>query len=476
MNFAHTGVTVAAAVFAHCILRSSLTMVNKLVIQYFAYPNLVLVLQNAACVTLLLLGQRVTPHLTGQLHELQPKIVKPWLVLTVVYLCAIASSMYAMEVVTSQTLILARTTATLFTAVADFNFLHTELGLREGISLVLIFAGAYHYSCRDLNYDFGAYCWLAVHVICTSAYQIYVKWLVKETKLNPQSMTLYHNMLNLPFLCVGAAADGELGGASALFQQSRYVQTMVYSSAVLGFGVSFTGFYLNHAISATSSMVVQNVNKFSLILLNEVAVQHTHTWQSVLACGLVLTAAAYYSYARMTAAMEKKAEGTDARDKASSLLAQQTRALLRSSALKAPLAVLLVLLGGLFVVSVDYHNIPGHERLHTSAMSTEITDHARSRRSVYRPDIRDVPGKTLMTSEAKCCAPLPPAVSSAPDLIGIMETKDDGIEKLEDFFVSEYKGKPKYKECTKFTGTMPAALNTVGEEAKALPGILEGDD
>jgi hypothetical protein len=39
--------------------------------------------------------------------------------------------------------------------------------------------------------------------------------------------------------------------------------------------------------------------------------------------------------------------------------------------------------------------------------------------------------------------------------------------------VDKYVGKPKYKVCTEFDGTLPIELNHFGEEYKAEPGILD---
>ena len=47
------------------------------------------------------------------------------------------------------------------------------------------------------------------------------------------------------------------------------------------------------------------------------------------------------------------------------------------------------------------------------------------------------------------------------------------ISSIEDFFVDKYVGKPKYKVCTEFDGTLPIELNQFGEEYKAEPGILD---
>ena len=47
------------------------------------------------------------------------------------------------------------------------------------------------------------------------------------------------------------------------------------------------------------------------------------------------------------------------------------------------------------------------------------------------------------------------------------------ISSVEDFFVDKYVGKPKYKVCTEFDGTLPIELNHFAEEYKAEPGILD---
>jgi len=47
------------------------------------------------------------------------------------------------------------------------------------------------------------------------------------------------------------------------------------------------------------------------------------------------------------------------------------------------------------------------------------------------------------------------------------------IDTVKDFFVEKYIGKPKYRMCTRFDGTLPKELDQFSPEFRAQPGVLE---
>ena len=47
------------------------------------------------------------------------------------------------------------------------------------------------------------------------------------------------------------------------------------------------------------------------------------------------------------------------------------------------------------------------------------------------------------------------------------------INSVEDFFVSKYVGKPKYRACTRFNGSLPQELDQFSSNFRAKPEILD---
>eukprot|EP00240_Pyramimonas_obovata_P014801 CAMPEP_0118929296 /NCGR_PEP_ID=MMETSP1169-20130426/6339_1 /TAXON_ID=36882 /ORGANISM="Pyramimonas obovata, Strain CCMP722" /LENGTH=215 /DNA_ID=CAMNT_0006871459 /DNA_START=294 /DNA_END=941 /DNA_ORIENTATION=- len=209
------------------------------------------------------------------------------------------SSMYALETVTVPTIVVVRNLATLVTTVFDVAFLKTKITPYEISALLTILGGAIYYGYKDINYHYVGYCWLAVNVLATSGYQVYVKRLVAMTKFNSSTMTYYNNMLCLPCLLMGAYLQHEIEHIDKILVVPPFVQFLTFISTLLGFAMSVTGFLLNHEISATSIMVVNNSNKFVLIFISEFLIAHTQTMQTATACLVVMIAASVYSYLRV---------------------------------------------------------------------------------------------------------------------------------------------------------------------------------
>eukprot|EP00959_Pyramimonas_sp_CCMP1952_P168916 3528686-Pyramimonas_sp.AAC.1 len=253
-------VRTALVIVAYCVVGNALTIVNKIVMMNFPYPNMVVLLQCIVTIWLVLGGEKVVPHITGEVKSLEWPLVKVWIWLTILFFAMLLSSMYALETVTVPTIIVVRNLATLVTTVFDVTFLKTKVTIGEVISLLAILGGAVYYAYKDINFHFAGYCWLAVNVFATSGYQVYVKRLVAVTKFNSSTMTYYNNTLTIPFLFVGAQIENEFEYLTTFFETSAYVQILTWVSTVLGFAMSITGFLLNHEISATSIMVVNNSN------------------------------------------------------------------------------------------------------------------------------------------------------------------------------------------------------------------------
>eukprot|EP00854_Cymbomonas_tetramitiformis_P011082 gene11082-13099_t len=290
---------VTLGIVVYCIQGSALTVVNKLCMHNFPYPNFVLILQCTVTIGLVLVGSRCIPQVTGVIEPLQWHIVKEWILLTITFVVMLVSSMYALEYVTVPTLVVVRNLATLVTAVQDVLILKNEIQATEGASVVMILIGSYFYGQHDINFHLVGYIWLFVNVVSTSGFQIYVKYLVKRFGLNSFSMTYYNNVLSLPFLIVMCVFGNELSSIWILPTLSGSVQGLIGLSTFLGFGCSVAGFFLNQLITATTLMVVNNVNKFVLIFISELLIEQTQTAASGMGCTIVLLSGAAYSYFKM---------------------------------------------------------------------------------------------------------------------------------------------------------------------------------
>lgn len=114
MSVSSGTLSAVVAILAYCGSSMSLTLVNKLAIVYFPYPNLLLVFQNGIT-TLLILGLNYTPWFSGkvsisinckthsrvlQVNPLEKDKVKKWVWVVFLFMGLLLSSLMALKYVT----------------------------------------------------------------------------------------------------------------------------------------------------------------------------------------------------------------------------------------------------------------------------------------------------------------------------------------------------------------------------------------
>lgn len=186
-------------------------------------------------------------------------------------------------------------------AAADTIFLKQKTTLLTVWALLGILLGSIVYGWADVNFNYVGYFWLIMNVLSTSSYQVYVKKLT-ELKLTAFGMVYYNNLLSLPFFVLLAIATQEVTTLSQEETWSTLSSSELFVlllSCLLGFSISFAGFTLNLLVSATTLMVINNVNKILFIVLSEYFYQSTLTASSALGAFFVLTCTALYSYLKL---------------------------------------------------------------------------------------------------------------------------------------------------------------------------------
>jgi len=298
--------SVPLALLVYCVAGTLLTLANKLAVAALPAPNALLIAQNGATVALLLALTRAAPGaFGGPLPPLTAAAVRAWLPLTLLFVGMLASSLLALQLVSAVTLIVFRNLCTLVVAFFERAVLGAEVGALSAAALLGILLGAVLYALSDLQFSAPGYAWLLLNVACTAAFQIYVKALVsglpKEGPgaLGPFGMSYYNNLISLPVFAALAAATGELPRLpDILAGLTAGGWAVVAVSALLGFALSTSAFLVNGLVSATSMMVANNVNKFALIILSEVLVEHTLGPVNALGTALVMLFAWVYAQSK----------------------------------------------------------------------------------------------------------------------------------------------------------------------------------
>ena len=293
----HSPANIALTGLTFCVSGSALTVFNKLIMTALPAPNFVLLLQNSVTVILLTMGAPLVPY---ELAKFDRAKVRKWLPLVLLFYCMLVSSMFALESVTATTLIVQRNLATVTIAFADYLYLGTVQSRRRIIAIMCMCLGSFTYVYDELDamrFSLQGYFWLLVNIISTTTYQIKVKSLVNELKLNSWTMSKYSNVLSLPFCVMFSWCLGEpsevITYSSSL---SVFDASIVASSCTLGFILSVSAFQLNRMITPTSITILNNTNKLALIFFTAYFMDSENlTVYSVAGILIVMSAAFTYS-------------------------------------------------------------------------------------------------------------------------------------------------------------------------------------
>jgi drug/metabolite transporter (DMT)-like permease len=273
---AYSQALIATTLLIYCFSGTALTLINKLAILAYPYPNALLVLQNGVTVLLLLLGSYFHSTMFQSMPKITIQIIKSWFPLVLLFVLMLLSSLQALRFVSATTLIVMRNLSTLFVAFFERLVLNEEIKPMTWFALIMILIGAIIYGARDMTFNMTGYVYLFLNIAGTSSYQIYVKKLIAQSKeLGPFGMSYINNMLSLPVFILFSAYGDELPHYTSMFSRGTYATAVIILSALLGFSLSTSAFMMNKMISATSMMVANNVNKFAVIILSELFVERT---------------------------------------------------------------------------------------------------------------------------------------------------------------------------------------------------------
>lgn len=182
--------------------------------------------------------------------------------------------------------IAARSCLPLLVALLEYWFMGRQFPSPKScaaLCAVLLFAGVYVTTDSSLSLDDTAgLAWLALWFLLLAFQMTYGKLLSDGAELSPHDRVFWTNALSLPFTLSVSLATGELGGGGVrrgngivgstggvLFTPSA--SWWLFASCLVGLGISYSGWMLKAAVSATLFTLVGVVNKMATIALSALA-------------------------------------------------------------------------------------------------------------------------------------------------------------------------------------------------------------
>jgi drug/metabolite transporter (DMT)-like permease len=296
-------VEMAGWIVAYCISSSSMTILNKAAIKAFNFPFWLCTLQNLATLLVLAFIVSVAPKghkIFGLKTKYDSKIVLTWTPAAIMFCVMLVSAMSAMQTMSVTTVLVTRSLTPLVTLILEVYMLGVTASFRIWLSLFSILGGSVFYCLAEIEGTLVGYIWLGVNLLAAAAYHVYVKKVINELKLSTMDMVLYNNLMSIPLLiAIGIVADDTRHLARGFETMDGLAWLWVSLSLVCAGFISFTGFGMQAIISATSSTVVNHINKVNSFIFAHLIFEDTINPLMVVGIVITMLGTVWYSIERL---------------------------------------------------------------------------------------------------------------------------------------------------------------------------------
>jgi len=214
-------------------------------------------------------------------QPLTVEIAIKWLPAVCLFTAMLVCSMYTLKLTSVATAIVVRSLTPHFTAIFDMIFFSRFISLRTWAALFAILGGAVLFLMSGHMYAFAVYFWPFANLLCAASYAVYVKFVINTIKPSTMDLVLYNNLMSLPLLLcfiwldflnakdgcssIGSCFEtiaGDFGDMSGL----EWMWVLL-SMGVAG-TISFAGFGLAGAVTATTATVCQHSSKIVAMMVS----------------------------------------------------------------------------------------------------------------------------------------------------------------------------------------------------------------
>ena len=214
--------------------------------------------------------------------------------------------MSAMQTMSVTTVLVTRSLTPLVTLIFESRILSVKASPRIWISLISILGGSVFYCMAEIEGTLIGYIWLGVNLLAASAYHVYVKKVINDLNLSTMDMVLYNNVMSIPLLvAIGIVADDTRHLAQGFSSMDGLAWLWVSLSLLCAGFISFTGFGMQAMISATSSTVVNHINKVNSFIFAHMIFQDKINPLMIVGMLITMAGTIWYSVERLN---ERKAE------------------------------------------------------------------------------------------------------------------------------------------------------------------------
>jgi len=288
----------------YMVSSAGMSVFNKLAVQSLGLPITLVLIQMLFTVFTVMLRPR-SVHIGSMRDALRWGLTVPLL-----FAAMLVSSMVAMQYNSLGTIVIFRNIAPLFTLGIESMFRIPMQITRDTVaSLVTIVLGVvcYHYSTLTMSaIGLAAICLNMAFAVLERLMQRHLM-AQAPVDISKPGMMLLNNLFGLLPCGVLLLVYQEVPHWSTVSSTLTYAEWMLIGASCLnGLAISYAGLRVQQLVTATTFMVLTNVNKFVVIIFGVVALHDPLSARSAFGVLLAMGGGVWYAQARAKAPEERK--------------------------------------------------------------------------------------------------------------------------------------------------------------------------
>ena len=300
------------AVIFFMITSSSMLLVNKLIMTYWNLPVTITLIQLLfACVALCCFPWLLR---VGSWYD-----AWRWLrAVPLLFAIMLATSMLALKYSTTGAVVVTRNVAPLLALIMEsIGKEKVLIDVWTILALVYTLAGVVLYMINDLQFSFIGLMCMLINMVSAVGERIVERRLlaidpvVDASKLALVLLTNLGGLFWTSFLLIPTQEPSEWDSLVHTDEgavRPTYQYVLLVISCIAGVAIGYAGINAQRHLTATSFLVVGNVNKFVVIFIGMAFMSEASSWQAVLGCVIAITGGVLYALARNLLADKVKAQ------------------------------------------------------------------------------------------------------------------------------------------------------------------------
>lgn len=298
--------TAIASCLAYSCCSISMVVANKAILSSyeFNYHMVLLFFQTGCSFALTIMWAKLGYF---ELEPFDMKIAMKWFPVNLLFLGMLFSGYLSLQLLTVPMMTIFKNLTNCLVLGGEWYFLGNPSSKGVMASLGLMILGAVLSGLSDVHFSPKGYTWMALNCCCTASYLLYMRTVMKTTKLSKAQMSYYNSLLGMPVILVASVLMGDLPAVFSAPQLSQpgFIFAACFSGCI-GFGLSLAALWCISSTSATTYSMVGACNKIPLAILGVVMFNNPLTLKLAVFVGLGLSGGIMFSYVKAREAEAKR--------------------------------------------------------------------------------------------------------------------------------------------------------------------------